>query len=238
MKSFRTNLRTYVDEKDISLENISEQANISVETLKTLLYGKSNDCKLSTAVALARALEISIDELVGAGTIDPMVCESIQITRNLPDMLVYFLRWAIRYHEKMLKEHKITTKAINVMQPEFTSAGNLVLTNNFDLVDFPNLPDAISYKVFMGFRIPSDTYMPAFAEGDILLLANDRNPLQNETVLVSSKGYAKIVKRKEEYVDGCKVAKYYSIRNNSFLTTEADADDIIGYVAKTIHKIT
>lgn len=234
MTSLRKNLQMYIDDKSISIASLAEAADISQETLKTLLYGKSGDCKLSTVVALAKALEISVDELVGAGTLSPIVCESIQITRNLPERLVYFVRWAIRYHEKQLMSHKITAKAVNVMIAECTNAGNLVMTNNFDLVDFDYLEDYVRYKVFMGIKIPCNNYMPVLGEGDILLLANDRNPLQNEMIVVVTKGFIKIVRRKEENINGRKTAKYYSIRNGQYLADENTVEDIIGYVVKIV----
>jgi len=235
MNSFRRNIQMYIDEKNITLADIAERADISIETIKTLLYGKAADCKLSTAVSLARALEVSVDELIGAGTLESVVTESIQITRNLPDHLIYFIRWAIRYHEKQLEAKVITPKAINVMSADCSNAGNLLMTNNFDLVDIHDLEDFVRYKVFMGFRIPCNNYMPVMTEGDILLLANDRNPLQNEMVVVVTKGFAKIVRRKEELVEGRKTARYYSIRNGQFLVDENTIDEIIGYVVKVVH---
>lgn len=235
MSSFRKNLQMYLSEKSITLASLAEAAGISPDTLKTLIYGQSGDCKLSTAIALSNALGVSIDELVGAGTLSPVVCESIQITRNLPDRLVYFIRWAIRYHEKQLTSKKISSKAINVMDADCSNNGNLLMTNNFDLYDFKNLENFISYKVFMGIKIPCDNYMPVLSKNDILLLANDRNPLQNEMIVVVTGEYAKIVRRKEEIVQGKKIARYYSIRNNKFLADENDIEEIIGYVVKIVH---
>lgn len=237
MESFRKNLLTYVEHKDISISDIAEESGLSIETIKTLMYGKGTDCKLSTAVSIARALHISVDEIVGCGTISPTMCESIQITRNLPDNFVHFVRWAIRYHERMLKEKKASIKAINVMLAECSRNGNLSMNNNFELMDISNIEDYIRYKVFMGIKIPCEHYMPVLNEGDILLLANDRNPLQNETVVVVTKGFIRIVKRKEEKLsDGTKKASYYSIRNGQFLADETDVEEIIGYVAKTVHE--
>ena len=233
MKSFRMNLQTYINEKNISLSDIAEAAGMSIETLKTLIYGKASDCKLSTAVNLARALNISVDELVGSGTLSASMRESIQITRNLPDNYVHFVRWAIRYHEMMLSEKKASKKAVNIMYAECAHNGNLCMNNNFELIDISDISDDLRYKIFIGIRIPCEHYMPVLDEGDILMLANDRNPLQNETVVVVNNGYIRIVKRKEEKNEsGEKIARYYSIRNGMLLADENSIDDVIGYVVK------
>ena len=69
MTVFRENLFTYVDDKDITLTEIADKAGIPLSTLNSFLYGNTSDPKLSTVVKLSRALEISIDELIGAETI-------------------------------------------------------------------------------------------------------------------------------------------------------------------------
>lgn len=235
MSSFRKNLLTYVEQKEISLADIANEADISVETLKTLLYGKATDCKLSTAVSLAKALQLSVDELVGCGTISPQMCESIQTVRNLPSNYVSFFRWSIKYHEQTLREHKASVKAINIMWPECMANGNLQMTNNFELMDISDLADEIRYKIFMGVRIPCEHYMPVFSEGEILLLANDRMPLQNEMVVVVNNGFLRIVKRKEiRDENNQKRIAFYTVRKGDFMAYEEELDYLIGYVVKRV----
>ena len=62
MSSFRKNIDMYISEKDITIRELSEVADINFETLKSFIYGDAKDCKLSTAIKLAKALHISIDE--------------------------------------------------------------------------------------------------------------------------------------------------------------------------------
>lgn len=64
--------------------------------------------------------------------------------------------------------------------------------------DISFVPEHLLYKIFMGVRIPCEHYMPTLGEGDILFLANDRNPVQNETIVVVNKGYIRIVKWKKK----------------------------------------
>ena len=226
MSSFRKNLSTYVNEKDISLSEIAEAADLSNDTVKTFLYGDAKDCKLSTAVALARALHISVDELVGSGTISPTMCESIQIVRNLPPNFVYFVRWAIRYHDRMLREQKATKKAVNVMQADFD--GDLRINNNFTLVDISNLPPEQKAKIYMGIRIPCDAYMPEFFVGDILLLANDRNPMPNEYAIVIIGGTVHFLHKIRN--------EYFTVRGTRQKVADVeDIEEVIGYVVATVH---
>ena len=106
MSAFRKNMFMYLEEKDITIKEISEEADVPFSTLNTFLYGESKDIKLSTAVKLAKALNVSIDELIGAETINEVSRESISICRNLPDNALYLVRWYIRYIESLNRKNE------------------------------------------------------------------------------------------------------------------------------------
>lgn len=71
--SFAENLRYNLDiclkHSDITIHGLAESAGISFDTLKNLLYQNSKDCKLSTAALLAKAIGVTVDELIGLDTI-------------------------------------------------------------------------------------------------------------------------------------------------------------------------
>lgn len=231
MVSFRKNLLTYIEEKEIRLSDIAEASGLSIETLKTLVYGSAGDCKLSTAVALARALQISVDELVGSGTISQPMRESIYTVRNMPENFVHFFRWCIKYHEKCLNDIHPKKRAINIMYAECMHDGNLMMTNNFEIEDISDMPDSKRYKIFMGIRVPCEHYMPFFREGDIMYIARDRRPLQSENVVVVNDGFIRLVKwREEKDKNGEKKVAYYSLNKNAFLAYKEEVDDVIGYI--------
>lgn len=56
MNTFRHNVLQLMDDRDITLNQLAELSNLSIDTLKSFLYKESKDCKLVTAVALAKAL--------------------------------------------------------------------------------------------------------------------------------------------------------------------------------------
>lgn len=231
MESFRENLHMYVDEKAIKLKDIAEESDIPFETLKSFIYGDSKDCKLSTAVSLARALGVSVDELIGSGTLSPKMRESIAIIRNLPANYVYFVHWCINYHEMMLKEKKTSVKAIDIMYPEYVN-DTLKLTNNFELLDISDLEDSLRQKIFMGIRITCDNYMPLYSPYDVILIANDRPPKSGEHVVITRKQTMWIVTTKKE---GDKL-HYYSIRDKKLRGTQENVDEVVGYVA-AVHSL-
>lgn len=233
MTSFRKNLYMYIEHKDISLANVAEEADISVSTLRSLLYGDAKDCHVSTIVNLARALNISCDELLGSGTISPQTCESLQLIRQLPENFTHFVRWAIHYHYEKLTSGEVTERSIEVMSAVCSDNGNLKMTNDYDIIDISNVKDDVRPKVFMGVRIPCEHYVPDYYPGDILLIANDRSGRRSEHVLVTIGQNMWIVDRREEFENGKKVNNFYSVRDGR-KRAQNEVGIVIGYVADVI----
>lgn len=233
MSAFRKNMFMYIDEKDITIKEISEEADVPFSTLNTFLYGSSKDIKLSTAVKLAKALNVSIDELIGAETINDVSRESIAICRNLPDNALYLVRWYIRYIDSLNKKNEPHKRYVSVMELECNSNGNLKITSNYRHIDITDIGEEYRSKIFFGITMPCDHYMPTYSPYDILLIANDREPYCNENSLLRIDGQLRIAKRKVE--NG--IAKYYSIRDGRFRINEEDVDEVVGYVAYVIDNV-
>ena len=227
MKSFRRNVDMYISEKDITLREVAEIADMPFDTLKNFLYKDSADCKLSTAVKLARALNVSIDELVGAETINEVSRESIAICRNLPDNALYLVRWYIRYIDSLNRKNEPHRRYVSIMELECNHNGNLKITTNYRHIDITDIGEEYRSKIFFGITMPCENYMPTYSPYDILLIANDREPYRNENSLLRIDGQLRIAKRKVE--NG--IAKYYSIRDGKYRIDEKDVDEVIGYVA-------
>ena len=231
ISAFRHNLFMYIDEKEITIKDISENANVPFSTLNSFLYGDSKDIKLSTAVKLARALDVSIDELVGAETINEVSRESIAICRNLPDNALYLVRWYIRYIESLNRKNEPHKRYVSIMELECNENGNLKITSNYRHIDITDIGEEYRSKIFFGITMPCDHYMPTYSPYDILLIANDREPYRNENSLLRIDGQLRIAKRKIE--NG--IAKYYSIRDGKFRINEEDVDEVVGYVAYVLN---
>ena len=234
ISSLRRNLFMYVDQKDITLAEIAEAADISFSTLRSFLYGDAEDCRLSTVVKLAHALGVSMDELVGSGTISPQTCESLQLIRQLPESFTHFVRWAIHYHYNKLTSKEVTEKAIEVMVANCSENGNLKMTNQLEIVDISGINDDLRPKIYMGIKVPCNHYEPKYFKGDILLLANDRSPKPSEDVIIGVGDNMWILNRRDEKIDGKQHMVYYSIRDDRKCADEKDVNIIVGYVVKVI----
>lgn len=226
MKAFRQNIDMYIAEKDITIREVAEVADISFDTLKTFIYGDAKDCKLSTAVKLARAFGVSLEELVGAETVLPQARECMGMYRNLPDNDKFLVYWFVSYLTKLNENKSENTYSISVMELECNHHGNLKITTNYRKVDITHLHEEYRRKIFFGVTLPCSHYMPKYNPYNVLLIANDRNSKNEENVLIQLDNSLYIAKRK--YEDG--VGKYYSIRDGKYRMDEDKVDQVVGYI--------
>lgn len=228
--SLRANIEYYIAEKNITIKELAEIADVNLETFKDFLY-KGKACKLNTVVSIAKALGITTDELIGCGSMTNRERKIIQNLRNMPESIGYYTEWAVDFMYDRYAEMKPKKKAINVLKP-ICQNGNLKMSNDFSLMDISHYDDDIRAKIIFAIELPCEHYMPHYLPDSLLMIANDRPANFHEHSLVFSSGSLWILQRKEDIVDGKKVANFYSIRDGKFRVAEKDVDEIIGYICK------
>lgn len=224
MDCLRANLELFVAHKDITLKDMAADAGISMDTLKSIIYGKTKDCKLSNVLALSRVLGVTIDELIGE--LEPKAAKSLRIYRSLPERSQRLIDWHIAHQEAILQEYP-HQKIVTVMRPRCATSGNLKPTHEYEAYDVSNIGSSLQYRVFYGIKIPCEHYMPHYSPEDILLIANDRDALPTEHIVLLVDGNLCIARRIVK--DG--VAKYYGIRDGRFRADDSPRIEILGYVA-------
>lgn len=64
-------LKLLLDSRDMSLNELAEQSEIPLETLRNIVYGKVTDPKVSTMRAISKVFKVSINYLLGEPFIAP-----------------------------------------------------------------------------------------------------------------------------------------------------------------------
>lgn len=228
--SFRKNVELLKESKNLTLREISEGSGIPYSTLNTVLYDPDiKDIKASTAVSLAKYFKISVDELLGSDTIDPIAKRSLAYCRRLSEANLYTVNYIINNLYRRQKTDVHGSKIINVMIPE-CSHGSLIETNVFEPFCIDYLSDSKKSKVFLGIRIVCDHYMPRFTPYDTLLIASDRDAYDGELCVILYYGKIFITKKSIKYIDGQKEISYIGILDKNFKVSENEIDSKIGYV--------
>ena len=226
----RRNVYKLMDEKDMTLKQLTDLSGVNQETVKTFLYDKdSKDCKLATAIGIAKAFGLTIAELAETETMDPRVIENMKIYRELPESSKTLVDFITR-HQKFLHEEHSSQRIISVMQPICNNNGNMKKTNIYEPLNIDNIGNESLHRIFMGIKIPCEHHLPHYMKGDILLIANDRDAHLNEHSVIIVNDNMIITKR---VVENGK-PKYYGIRDNVLRSEDDDRIYVLGYIVKVI----
>lgn len=229
--SFRQNVDILMDIYGYTLNEISAKADISFETFKNFFYGKSDECRLSTAIKLARVFGLSIDELVGAETVSHNMEEYINMYKSLPDHSKYLVKYFIKHQARIYTQKTPTyDKIISVLKPQCVDS-YLQTTNITEPLSIEHLNDNIKSKVLLGLKIPCEHYMPIYSPYDILLIAADREAQSGERCVIEKNNNLFIVEKKTYFKDGVKRSDYVSLMNSRFIIPETEIDEKLGYIA-------
>lgn len=227
MENLRKNLDMYLQEKSVTYANLSEQAGISFSTLNSLMNGNGKDCNLSTVIKLSKALGITMDELVGANTMDADTRDYVAKLRIMPPHFQNLAKSYIRHVYKLFIKTNAPEPRL-VLLPEF-SGEHLQTTNVTKTIDISHLERSIIPKVGHCLRIPCDHYEPYFLRDEIVLLGADRDAMNNELCVISNDGQYYIVRKKMFIEDGVKKWKYMSLfTDKEFLKDEIE--EKLGYI--------
>lgn len=226
MSAFRKNINKCAKNNNMTLRQIAEKADIPFATLNSFLYGNQKDCKLSTAIKLAKAFDVPLDELVGCSFLNDEEQILLNQARKLPERTQYIIKWFVDMQCKSMDKYS-NKRVINVFTPDFKDGLAMYPTKVIEELDITDCSEEVKSKVFMGIKLMCDYYMPTYTPYDTLLIANDRPPRLNENsvIIYYKKMYiARKIVEKE-------VVKYMSIRDSEFRVEEKEVDSIVGYIA-------
>lgn len=229
MHSLVENIQTLRIHHGWSVRVLSEKADMSFDTLQNFLKGKAKDCNLSTVVKISKAFGVSMDELVGAGTIEEETKRVIAMGRRLNEHHRYVIRMFAKHQYLLHGEAPAGCKQISVLMPD-CQHGHLKSTQLTEAVKIDHLQPSVKSEVCLGLKIPCDHYEPHYLQDEILLLGAHREGQNGERCVISKDGYLYICKKRITFVNGIKTIDYMSVINGKLLFNFNEIDDRVGYV--------
>ena len=174
---FVTRLRSLLSERRISINDFAEMCDLPLETVKNVYYGKTTDPKLSTAVKMAEALNLSVNCLIGKCSHTPSERVLLENYRScgkhgkaIIELIARYEAGAIKSDRERKDMHKI---------PCIIPHGDIHNGIIYDLCDTIEIETTIS-NAYIGIQMTNNDLSPAFCRNDILLFEN-RFPTNTET---------------------------------------------------------
>lgn len=185
LQFLRNNLRKLLKDKKMTLNTLSIEADLSEDTLRSLIYSKSKDVKMSTIVKIAKVFNCSIDTLLGHSIYSIHEEYIIQKLRILSDRSHQTILALIDLEERTTLQPSHSGKDfITIFLPTGNPMdGQFYDTSSFETLDISAYPNSLKNTVDFGFKILSEKFQPLYNKNDILLLSRRQTPIHDDIVL-------------------------------------------------------
>lgn len=213
------NIKRIKKEKKLTNDSLSELSGISLGTLNKLLSGATEDPKLSTLMSLARALGISLDEMLGESTAfrftlnDDLTKKYNALDRSGRETVDYIINKEYNRvkKEREAKPYTLESPAIRHIKLFNTaaSAGTGVYLSDSDSTEIAVYSNPITDSADFAIRVSGDSMMPKYHDGDIILAEQTNRVDEGELGVFSLNGEAffkkfggdKLISLNPEYSD-------------------------------------
>ena len=222
VSALRQNLYTLAGLPDVSLRSLAEAAGINYDTLKSFLYGNAKNCKVGGLVNLARHFGVSLDGLVGAGTVSDRERALVLAFRKLPPAVAYYYEWSLQRMVENSGADFVETD-VPLLRAFVSPDGSLHLSSDLGVYNVAGLSANLSAKIKAALRIPCDYYMPIYSPFHVLFIANDRAALKGE--------HSVVIINQEVIITEIKDGGCYSLRDGGFRCPLSSVDQVLGYIA-------
>lgn len=185
IKIFREILKKNLQEKKITLNALALESDLSEDTLRSVVYGKSQDVKLSTVIKIADVLDCPLDDLIGRKYYSDVEREIHHRIHSFPEQTLRATLHFSKMQEDLVLKQSNSGK---VLLPVFVPHGNMkegMYCDNHDVItlDISEYPKSIQEEADFGIKILTDVFEPVYYLNDILLCSCERQPEYNDIVL-------------------------------------------------------
>lgn len=185
LQHFRLTLRKRLRDQKLTLNALSLQADLSEDTLRSIIYGKSQDIKLSTIIKIANVLQCPLDDLAGRNFYPDQVKEITNRLCHLPRRSIQTINFMLQLEENTsLQKSLCGTDIIHILLPTGNMKDGMFYDNSlYEELDISQYPETLKQLADIGIKILSKNFEPVYFPNDILLLSHQHMPEYNDTVL-------------------------------------------------------
>ena len=179
-------LRDILAMKGMSKEELAEVCDLPLETIRNIYYGKTPDPKTSTMLKISKALNLSINCLMGECVHTSEERTLLNLYRQCGKHGKSIILFRAKYEALTAKEERNAKNkhAIPCLLPQ-GDIRNEIVYDDCNVVDiYTNREEA-----YLAIKMTNNDLVPSYCKGDILLIEN-RFPLNNELGVFFKNGRA------------------------------------------------
>jgi len=211
-----------MNSRNMTIQQLADMANLPVETVKNIYYGKTNDPKVSTVLSIANAFNISVNCLMGQCQHTAEERKLLQYYRLCGGHGKSLISLTAKHEATVSKNERIHTD--RHMIPCLVPSGRV--NHGFAYTDSEVIEiSTVKPEAYVAIKIVSNSYAPAYCNGDYLLLA-DRFPDHGEKAVFVKEGVGYIRKFLEE--DGKYILRCVAGHREDIVLKNLDLVECVG----------
>lgn len=162
-------LRTILPERKLSVNDFAEMCELPLETVRNIYYGKSIDPKLSTALKMAKALNMSVNCLIGDCPHSAAERAIIHNYRNCGKHGKAIIELIARYEASAVKKERDGSNKHKI--PCIIPHGDIHKGIIYDLCETTEIETVVN-EAYVAIQMTNNDLAPIYCKGDILLIEN------------------------------------------------------------------
>lgn len=191
------NLRDILEKKNMKKEQLAELADLPIETVRNIYYGRTTDPKVSTMLAISKVLNVSVNRLMGQQLYSLSEERLIMNYRRCGAHGRSMIMLTANYEADLSRHEKDATNKYTIpciIPTEAVKDG--IKYSSSEMVDVQTDNPA----AYIAIEVTSNEFTPRFCKGDRVLFA-DRFPASGETAIfiIDCMVYCRVF---EEHDDG------------------------------------
>lgn len=195
-------LRQLFTELGITWQECASMADIPLETMRNLYYGKVKDPKVSTMLSLSHVLHISVNWLMGETILskeeDLLITNYRQCGAHGKSLLQQIAKYEA--HTAKLEREALGKHSVSCIIPDSLAEDGAKYSTSEMKDIYTTEPDA-----FLALKVPNNSWAPKFCKGDLILL-KDQFPRHGENALFTYLGriyFRKYLEGETEHILRC-----------------------------------
>lgn len=215
-------LRNILAVRGISKDELAEMCDLPVETIRNIYYGKTPDPKTSTVMKISRALNITVNCLMGECSHSSEERALLQFFRACGNHGKSVILLSAKYEALMAKDEREAPNRHSV--PCLIPHGDIhkgIVYENCEVVDIYTAKE----EAYVAIKMTNNDLVPTYCKGDIILITN-RFPSNNEYGVFYKDGRAYI----RQYIEEEKQYRLKCLHNqsNDIICKRMDEIEYIG----------
>ena len=187
-------IREILAVRGISKEEFADMCGLPIETVRNIYYGKTPDPKISTMLKMSKALEVSVNCLMGQCTHSPEERALLRYYRACGNHGRSLIFLTAKYEALSAKDERELQE--KHMSPCLIPHGDIRNGIVYDICEVVEIYTTVK-EAFTAIRMTNNDLVPMYCKGDIILIAN-HFPANNECGVFYKDGRAFVRKYIEE----------------------------------------